>query len=71
MAYKYADIWDGLMESVQNLQLAQMVLEDNVLIIGNFNAHGGPPGVYIVRMICHWWQQSNYSRFQLTVSQFS
>ena len=70
MAYKYADIWDGLMESVQNLQLAQKVLKDNVLIIGDFNAHvGAYRGGYIVRTSCHWGGDAAIiSGFWLTVS---
>ena len=46
-AYKYADIWDGIMESVWNLQLAQQVQKDNVLIPRDFNAYVGTHwGVY-------------------------
>ena len=40
-AYKFSDICDELMESVRDLQLAQKVPKDNVLIIRDFNAHVG------------------------------
>ena len=72
MAYKYADIWDGIMESAWNLQLAQQVQEDNVLILGDFNAHvgahqGGTLSEKVALGRCH----SNYIGFKLTMSQFS
>ena len=60
------------MESVQNLQLAQKVLEDNVLIIGDFNAPMGAHwGATFSEQVSIGWQHSNYSGFQLAVSQFS
>ena len=72
MAYKYADIWDGHIESVQSLQLARNVQEENVLILRGFNAHVGPHwGGTLSEQVNFGRCHSNYNEFWLTVSQFS
>ena len=72
IAYKFSDICDELMESVRDLQLAQKVPKDNVLIIRDSNAHveaqwGGTLSEQVGIELLH----SNYSGFWLTLSQFS